>query len=53
MIETYKTITGVYDRDVATGSFNLRIDSKPRGQWYKIFKERPRFEVRKRSFSSG
>ena len=27
MIETYKIIIGVYDRDVTTGLFNLRIDS--------------------------
>ena len=27
MIETYKFITGVYDRDVTTGLYNIRIDS--------------------------
>ena len=34
MIETYKIITGVYNRDVTTGLFNFRKDSK-----YKTFKE--------------
>ena len=50
MIETYTIITVVYDRDVATGLFNLRKDSNPRGQQYKIFKEWPRLEVSKHSF---
>ena len=50
MIETYMIITGVCDRDVTTGLFNLRKDSNSRGQRYKIFKERPRVEVRKHSF---
>ena len=53
MIETHKTITGTYDRDVTINLFNLRIDSKARGQWYTIFKERPRLEVRKHSFLSS
>ena len=43
MIDIYKIITGVYDRDVTTGLFNLRIDIN-------IFKERPRLEVGKYSF---
>ena len=50
MIETYKIITGVYDRVVTTGLFNLRKDSNTRGQWYNIFNKRPRLEVRKPSF---
>ena len=50
MIQTYKTITRVYARDVTTGLFNLRKDSTTRGWRYKIFKEQPRLEVRKHSF---
>ena len=49
MIETYKIIAGIYDRDVTPGPFNLRIDSNTRGQLLKIFKERPRLDIRKRS----
>ena len=45
MIETYHMSTGVYDKDVTTGLFNLRIDNYITGQWYKILKEG------KRSFS--
>ena len=52
MIEIYKIITGVYDRDVTRGLFNLRTDSNTRRQPYKTFKERPRFEVKKHSFFS-
>ena len=40
----------VYDRDFVTDLFDLRLDSNTRDQRYKIFKERPRLEVRKRSF---
>ena len=47
MIATSKIITGLSDKDVTTGLFNLRRDSNTRGQWNKIFKERPRLEVRK------
>ena len=50
MIETHKIITGVYDRDVIMGSVNLRIDKSIRIQWYKIFKERPRFVIMKHLF---
>ena len=50
MIETYQSITGVYDRDIATGLFKLRKDSNTRGQWYQIFKEWPRLDVRKHSY---
>ena len=46
-IQTYKIITGIYDKVVTTGLFNLRKDSNTRGQWYKIVGERPRLEVRK------
>ena len=51
MIETYTIITGVYDRDVTTGLFNLRINSNTRDQWYQIFKERSRLEVKKTDLS--
>ena len=51
MIETYKIIIGVYDRDVTEGLF-LRKDSNTRGQRYKISKEWPRLEVKKHTFSS-
>ena len=50
MMEIKKSITSVYDRDDKKGLFNLRIDSNTRGQRRKIFKERPRYEVRKHSF---
>ena len=42
MIEIYKIVTEVNERDGTTYLFNLRIDSNTRSQWYKIFKERLR-----------
>ena len=50
IIESCKIIIGVYDKDITTGLFNLRKDSNTRVQRYKIFKEWPKFEVRKHSF---
>ena len=50
MIETFKLIIGVYDKDVTIWLFNLRIESNTRGQRCKIFKERPIREVRRDSF---
>ena len=46
-METYDT--GVYDKNVTKGLFNLRIDTNTRGQRDKIFKEPPRLEIRKHS----
>ena len=51
MIETYKILTGKYDKDVTEGFFKLRQDSDTRGHSLKIFKERPRLESRKHSFA--
>ena len=51
MIETYKILTGKYDRDVTEGLFKLRGDSDTRGHSLKIFKERPRLDCRKYSFT--
>ena len=51
MIETYKILSGKYDTDVTEGLFNLRQDSDTRGHSLKIFKERPRLECRKYSFT--
>ena len=51
MIETYKILTGKYDRDVTEGLFRLRGDSDTRGHSLKIFKERPRLDCRKYSFT--
>ena len=47
MIQTYNIITGVYDRDIRTGLFNLKIDSSTRDPCYEIFKEIARLEVNK------
>ena len=41
MIVTYRIISGV-----TMSLFNLRIDSKTSSQKYKIFKKRPRLEVK-------
>ena len=51
MNETYKILTGKYDKDVTEGFFKLRQDSDTRGHSLKIFKERPRLESRKHSFA--
>ena len=49
-IEAYKIITGKYDRDCTEGLFEMREDTSTRGNTKKIFKARPRLDVRKFSF---
>ena len=49
MIETYKIHTGKYDPEVSN-FIKLREDSYTRGHKYKIYKYRPRLNVRKYSF---
>lgn len=49
MIETYKILTEKYDPEVSK-FIRLREDSYTRGHQYKIFKCRPRLNVRKYSF---
>ena len=49
MIETYKILTGKYDPEVSN-FIKLREDSYTRGHKYKIYKYRPRLNVRKYSF---
>ena len=49
MIETYKILTGKYDPEVSK-FIKLREDSYTRGHMYKIYKSRPRLNVRKYSF---
>ena len=48
-IETYKLLTGKYDPEVSK-FIKLREDSYTRGHMYKIYKSRPRLNVRKYSF---
>ena len=50
MMDTYRIITAVYDRDLTKGLFNLTIDSNTKDQQHKIFKERSRLNVEKHSF---
>ena len=49
MIETYKILTRKYDPEVSN-FIKLREDSYTRGHKYKIYKYRPRLNVRKYSF---
>ena len=49
MIETYKILTQKYDPEVSN-FIKLREDSCTRGHKYKIFKSRPRLDIRKYSF---
>ena len=49
MIETYKILTEKYDPEV-NNFIKLREDSYTRGHRYKIYKSRPRLNVRKYSF---
>ena len=49
MIETYKILTQKYDPEVSN-FIKLREDSITRGHKYKIFKSRPRLDIRKYSF---
>lgn len=50
MIEMYKILTGKYDEQVAN-FIPLRKDSNTRGHNLKLYKERPRLDVRKYSFT--
>ena len=50
IIELYKILTGKYDPDVCEGFIDLRGESNTRGSSLKIFKHRPRLDVRKYSF---
>ena len=50
LIIMYKMITHKYDPDVCD-VFTLREDSKTRGHAYKLFKHRPRLEIRKHNFT--
>ena len=50
LIEIYKIVTGKYDTDASENLINLRLDSRTRGHPYKIFKERPRHDLKKNSF---
>ena len=49
MIEMYKILSGKYDPEVSN-FIQLRQDSCTRGHRYKIFKKRPRLNIRKYSF---
>ncbi|XP_076068382.1 uncharacterized protein LOC143040829 [Oratosquilla oratoria] len=51
-IETYKIVTGVYDRNCTEGLFEFREGSSIRGNSRKIFKPRARLDLRKYSFNN-
>ncbi len=40
MIETYKIMTGVYDKAVTTGMFEKSTSERTRGHKYKIVKKK-------------
>ena len=48
--EIHKIITGVSDSDLTMGLFNIKVGGDTGSQPYKIFKERPRLDVRKHLF---
>ena len=50
LIEVYKILTEKYDAEVCEGFIQLRNDDRTRGHTHKIFKNRPRLDVRKFSF---
>lgn len=50
-IETFKILTGIYDKDCTRGLFEARGDSVTRGNSKKIYKKRPRLNIRKMSFT--
>ena len=50
MIETFKILTGKYDRDVTEGLLKLRGGNDTRGHSLKLYKERARLDCRKFSF---
>ncbi len=49
MVETFKIVSGVYDRDVCEGLFKMQ-GLETRGHRKKIFKQRERLDIRKYSF---
>ncbi|XP_076034505.1 uncharacterized protein LOC143021105 [Oratosquilla oratoria] len=51
-IETYKIVTGLYDRNCTEGLFEFREGSSTRGNSRKIFKPRARLDLRKYSFNN-
>ena len=51
MIETYKILNGFYDTDVVP-SLPRNYDSRTRGNFLKLLHMRPKFDLRKYSFSS-
>ena len=50
LIEVYKILAGKCDPDACSDFIKLRGDSTTRGSSLKIFKERPRLDIRKYSF---
>ncbi len=50
MVETFKVMNCVYDRSVSEGLFMKQDESVTRGHEKKIFKQRPRLDIRKHSF---
>ena len=49
MIETYKILSGKYDRDCTEGMFHITEDGT-RGNTKKLFKNRSRLNIRKYAF---
>jgi hypothetical protein len=50
MIELYKIATGKYDSEVTEGLLKYSIHGSTRGHQYKLYKTRPRLDLRKYSF---
>ena len=50
MVETFKIINGLYDRDICEDLFKMQEGLETRGHRKKIFKERARLGIRKYSF---
>ncbi len=50
MVETFKFVNGVYDKELCEGLFCMQEESGTRGHGKKIFKQRSRLDIRKYSF---
>ena len=53
MIETFKIMTGVYDKGVSEGLFVEQAESVTRGHSKKIYMQRSRLNIRKYTFCNS
>jgi len=51
MIEVYKILDNIYDKEVTTGILNLSSNTSTRGHSLKLTTQRSRLELRRNSFA--